>query len=583
MSRRFVSRFMVALLGCGLIASACTGTATVTQTGSSSNGDSPEPVVTPGVEPTAQSTPVNAPEPTASPEPTTGLEPTPALEPTPTAVLPQAEFRADAIVGISDGGAYAYAGTTSPWLDETPCDDVAAESLSVVNIAAGVEGVVAGVAAGLEQIGDVRQFLPGVGSNAAILSSCGNVEDPVLWLNRVALGADGRIMSVGNRLDLDGGGDRDPYLIRWVDDDTIEARVIVEADPDDAATWLIERRQISMTTGQTVSVEQFDYFDDAGFANSPALTTPTGFRYQVIDDPAGGLGCEGFGVARTLELDNGTGRRLALTQPGLVFSDVSDLHWAPTGHIAWTSGCEGFVNAFVGKILDDGTIADVHLVETYLLPNSEFTDYRFFRLTNDGYLAAIGQEFGPGSEDPKPKFLRYDLSADPHFVNTAEPAPQIDAEPLFDAVGADGTWHVGDTLALDPACGGRTLYGKTPGGFVRAFPIGYEVDEIVDVDLGETRTVTYDFGDDFVSRTVVVQTECPGVYEGRQVWFGTEFADIVWGLYLEPADLGEVADVLAIRDVVQDGTDFVETTIVQVELLDGSVVEVELVALPFDG
>ena len=581
MSGRLVSRLMVALLGCGLIASACTGTATVTQTGSSSDGDTPEPVETPGVEPTAQSAPVKAPEPTASPEPT------PALEPTPAATLPPVEFRADTILGISNGGTYACAGTTSSWFDETPCDVATAESLSVVNIAVAARGefagVVAGVAAGFEQVGDVRQLLPGSGSSAVLLSSCGTGEDPALWLNRVEFGQDGRIASVGNRLDLGGTGERDPYLIRWVDDDTIEARVIIEIDPDDAATWLVERRQISLTTGQAVSIDQFGYFDDAGFANSPVLATSAGFTYRVIDDPAGGIGGEGFGVARTLEVDNGTDRRLALTQPTLVFSDVNNLHLAPTGHIAWISGCEGFVNAFVGKILDNGSVADAHLVETYTLPNSEFADYQFFRLTNDGFLAAVGWSFDLDSADTNVALLRYDLNTDPHFINTADPALQIDVEPLFEAVGGDGTWHVGDTLATDPACGSRTLYGKTAGGFVRAFPAGQEVDQIVDIDLGETYTVKYDFGDDFVSRTVVMQTECAGSYEGRRVWFGTEFAGIIWGLYMEPADLSEVADVLAIRDVVQAGTDFVETTIVQVELLDGSVVEVEVVALPFDG
>ena len=567
-------RLVVALVATGLVAAACTGSATVTQTGS--------PTSTPADEPTAQQTPDDAAEPTPATEPTSASEPTPAPEPTPVVPLSPAEFRTDAILGISNSGTHAYAGTSSPWVDETPCDAPAAESLSVVDIAAGAQGVVAGVAAGLEQTGDVRQFLPGPGSTAAILSSCGSLAAPVMWLHRAEVGADGRITSLGERMEIGGGG-RDPYLTHWIDDDTIEARVIIEVDPDDAETWLVDRRRISMSTGETISVEQFGFFDNAGFTTELTLTTPAGFTYRVVDDPAEGVGCEGFGVARTLELETGGERRLALTQPSLVFSDVRDLHLAPTGHIAWTSGCEGYVSAFVGKVLDDGTIADAHLVETYTLSNSEFADYRYYRLTNDGFLAAVGLSFGAGNDDTRPEFLWYDLGTDPHFVNTAEPAPQINAEPLFDSVGGDGTWHVGDTLGPDPACGGRTLYGKTAGGYVRAFPAGQEVDAIVDVDLSETRTVAYEFGDDFVSRTVVVQTECPGSYEGRQVWFGLETDGILWGLYLEPADLGEVADVLAIRDVLQDGTDFVETSIVQVELLDGTVADVELVALPFQG
>ena len=574
-------RLAAALVAAGLAASACTGSATVTQTGSPTN-ETAEPTAVPGDEPTAQQTPDDATEPTPAAEPTAATEPTRLPEPTPAEPLPLAEFRTDAILGISNSGTHAYAGTSSAWVDETPCDAPPVESLAVVDIAAGAQGVVTGVAAGLEQTGDVRQFLPGPGSAAAILSSCGFVADPSMWLQRAELGADGRITSLGDRIDLGGAEESDPYLTRWVDDDTIEARVIIEVDPDDAETWRVERRHISMTTGQTLSAEQFEYFDDAAFMNELELTTPAGFTYRVIDDPAEGVGCEGFGVARTLELDTGTERRLALTQPKLVFSDVRDLHLSPTGHIAWTSGCEGYVSAFVGKVLDDGTIADAHLVETYTLSNSEFTDYQFYRLTDDGFLAAVGLSFGGGGDDRTIQFLRYDLGMDPHFINTADPAPQIDVLALFDSVGGDGTWHVGDTLAPDPACGGRTLYGKTAGGFVRAFPIGVEIDEIVSVHLGETRTVSFDFGDDFVSRTVVVQTECPGSYEGHRVWFGIETDGILWGLYLEPADLGEVADVLAVRDVLQDGTDFVETTIVHVELLDGTVADVELVRLPFD-
>jgi hypothetical protein len=127
------------------------------------------------------------------------------------------------------------------------------------------------------------------------------------------------------------------------------------------------------------------------------------------------------------------------------------------------------------------------------------------------------------------------------------------------------------------------LYGQTPGGFVRAFPAGVELDTIVDVDLAETRRVSFPDSDDYVSRTVVVQTECPGSYEGRQLWFGIEADRIIWGLGLQRADLGEVADVLSVRDVVPEGSDYVDFSIVQVELLDGSVAEIELVALPFEG
>jgi hypothetical protein len=436
------------------------------------------------------------------------------------------------------------------------------------------------VGAGLEQAGDVRQVLVGPGTSAAILSSCGSSDAPTVWLQRAEFGSDGRIIDLGDRLEMGGEKESDPYLLRWVDDEIIEARVIIEVDPDDYESWLVERRQLSIDTGEVSAVEQFSYFDDGEFASRPVLMTADGFTYRVIDDPSGSVGCEGFGIARTLELDGGGQRRLALTQPDLVFSDVSDLHVAATGHISWTSGCEGYVSAYVGKILADGRIADAHLIETFSSEPETYSDFQEYRLTNDGFLVAIGQTFQPDSGDSEIAFLRYDLSTDPHFVNTANPPPVIDPTPLFQAVGGDGSWHVGETLAIERSCGGKTLYGQTEGGFIRAFAAGTEIDAIVDVDLGETRTINYADGDQFVSRTVVVQTECPGAYDGRRVWFGLETDNIVWGLWFDRADLGEVADVLSVRDVLQEGTQFVETSIVEVELFDGTIAEVELEGLP---
>ncbi len=580
-------RLTVMLLALALAASACTGSATVTQTGSTSNNDSAAPTTDSGNEPTPvpstgndEPTPVPPVEETVAPE--ADVTPTPAPDAPPVAVLPVEAFRTDSILGISSDGAFGYAGTSSPWNTETSCDAALSESLAVVSIVPAVGGDLTVVGAGLEQVGDVRQMLFNADGSAAVLSSCGSFDDPMLWLQRVELGPDGRIVYVGERLDVGAPDEGDPYLLGWTDDDTIEVRVIVEIDPDDADTWVVERRQISMATGQVQGSEQFDFFDDDGFSPRAELTTPEG-TYRVIDDPAGGFGCEGFGVARTLELDNGSGRRMALSQPDLVFSDVTDLHVSSQGYISWTSGCEGFVSAFVGKLLDDGTIADAHLIEAFSFLAGSYAEFQHYRLSNDGFLNAIGQSFNPDDDDMNLEFLHYDLSADPHFVNTADPAPQIDEEPLFAAVENGGTWHVGDTLSPDPACGARTLYGRTPGGFVRAFPAGDELDLIVDVDLAETRRLSFPDSADYVSRTVVVQTECPGSYEGRQVWFGVETDQIVWGLGLQRADLGEVANVLSVRDVVQEGTDFVDFSIVQVELLDGNFTEIELVGLAQEG
>ena len=573
-------RVLVLVAALALTASACTGSATVTQAGSAGNGTEGEPTSAPVTDaeptarPTVDETPTTVPEVTGPPQTT----PTPSGPPL--VSLPTEAFSTDSVMGLSSDGVFAYTGTSSPWNDPTNCDGDPAESLAVVDVVTAASGVLTVAAAGLEQVGDVRQMVFDDAGSVAILSSCGPPNEATLWMQRADVASDGRIISLGERIDMSAPGENDPYLSRWIDDDTVEVRVVIEVEPDDFDSWLVERRQLSLTSGQVLAREQFGFYDDS-FSAGAELVTDNG-TYRVVEDPDGRVGCEGFGVASTLELDTGDEQRLALAQPGLVFAQVSDLHMTADGYIAWTSGCEGFASAYVGRVQSDGTIADAHQIDTFLFVADTAVDFQYYRLSDDGFLHAVGRSFDPDFEVRAPGFLRYDLSEDPHFVNTADPAPQIEQEPLFAAVGDDGTWHVGDTLAADAACGARTLYGQTPGGFVRAFPAGVELDAIVDVDIGETRQISYPDGD-FVSRTVVVQTECPASYEGRRVWFGIETDNIIWGLVVERADLGEVADVLSVRDVFEEGTEFVETSIVTVELLDGTVAEVELVRLPSEG
>ena len=558
-----------------LFASACTGSATVNETSAG--------------EPTAVERPtVDAVEPTAVPaQPTTEAaepaEPT-AVPATPTPELPSLpveSFNAENLLAIGADGRYGYAGTSAPWAP-TPCDGASADALVAVNIEAAVQGDIRPVEAGLDQIGTVRQLMVGPDGSVAVLSWCGDTEQGESWLQRIALGSDGRVAELGPVIPVGIEEGNDPFLRGWLDAATVEIGFSVAGDADDGTDWYFEHQRISLDTGELLDVEIVDPFDDSAFVSKATLTTPDGFTYRAIDDPDGSFGCEGVGVARTLEVDDGESVRLALTQPELIFSDVADLHMSASGHIAWTSGCEGFVSAFVGKVLPDGLIADAHLIDFYTEPFENYVEYRAFRLTDDGYLVGVGQSLD-SEGDSSATFLRYDLAADPNFVNTADPAPSIDAEPLLIAIGGDGGWHAGESLAAETACGGNTLYGQTPGGFVRAFPAGIEMDTIVALDAAETRVIEYDDGSEFISRTVVAQTECPGSYEGRQVWFGLESGSIVWGMSFSQADIGEVANVLSVRDVVEPGTQFVERSIVEVELLDGTIVEAELSPLPFDG
>lgn len=577
------------------LAAGCAGSATVDRTEGGDATDAGEPTVDSAAttSPTDDASGGDG-EPTADPtvegsdgdtEPTDVPTEGPAEEPTevPVERVP-AEFRGDNIVAISATGRYAFAGTTSPWNTETPCDAAPSESLAVVDIEQAAQGEVAPFAAGLEQAADVRQLIVNDRGDAVVLSSCGPYDQATVWMQRAVITNQGTLADVSEPLRFDERS-RDAYVAKWIDDDTIEMRIVIEDDPNEPASWIVERRTVAVDTGEVLSAEQFDYVGDDGFLASPATLQVGDLQYRSAEDPAGALGCEGFGVSRTLEVDDGSGYRPALAQPALVFSTVDDLHTDDVGHIAWTSGCEGFVTAYVGVVMPDGTIADAHRIDTYQLEENtdSFTDYYDYRLTPDGRLAGIGQTFDSETGENTPAFLLYDLATDPNFVNTAEPPVAIDPEPLFEAIEPGGAWYVGDTLALDAACGGRALYGRNEGGYVRAYSAGIELDAIVDVDLTETTSVEYDDGGGFTSRTVVVQTECPAEYEGRRVWFTTETEQVLWGLYFVQADLGEVADVLSVRDVVDPDTGFHDSTIAEVELLDGSRLEIELAPVPFDG
>ena len=146
----------------------------------------------------------------------------------------------------------------------------------------------------------------------------------------------------------------------------------------------------------------------------------------------------------------------------------------------------------------------------------------------------------------------------------------------------EGNWYLGETRGAEPACGAKTIYGDTPGGLARALPVELELDTVVDFDVSQTRTVDFDDGYSYTTRTVVVSTECGDEYGGRRVWVGNEPEQLRYGLYFEQADIGEVADVLSVREEANDDG-YSWDAFAEVVQLDGTVVEVQLVAIPFDG
>ena len=574
---RMSTRLLIALV---VVTSACTTSTQLAEPApSAATSESIPPLNrSPQIEPTAV-----APEPASPPV----AEPSAVPESPSAVVAPRqpAEPSGDGVQALSNDGRFAYVGVTSRWLDATPCEARPQETLAVVDVDVAESGAgdAAPYGANLVQVGDVWQIFLGTSPSGVIVTSCGSLNDLQTWMQRAEFGPDGRIVQLGEQVALAGDGESSPVVVRLIDGDLVEVQVVVTPDPNDFETWTIERRHVSTVTGETVTVDSYRFDDDeAGLDNEPVQSPDGRFTYRSVEDPNQGLGCEGFGLARALvvEVD---GETLPAVGPSLVFSTIDDLHFGPDGYVAWTTRCEGFTTAYVGKVQDDGTIADAHAIDTGEGASDAYLQMNAYRLNQGGDLVAVGVSRSftsePGDQG-QVVVRRYDLSQDPHFVNTAVPPPNIDPTPLFGALNEDESWHLGDTLQANPRCGASTLYGKSDAGFVRGFAQDAEIDQIVDVDVTETRTLIVEDGDDFRVRTVVLSTSCPADYEGRRVYFGTESGPVHWGLGVSLADLGEVAQVLSVRDRSTPDADFVEATVVEVELLDGTIAEFDLVAAP---
>ena len=580
---------VVAVLVClALVAAACS--ASPSNNTGAAEGDptsAPEPATT---EPEATAVVPDVVSTSAPPTP----DPNPTAEPGPTAAAepagPIPDFRGDNILGISTDARFAYAGTTTPWRDPSSCDAQPFEALAGIDATVASAGDARPFEAGLKTSGDVVQVVFGADGSAAILLTCG--EQQRSWVQSATFDASGIIVDLSLPLVLSDTGSQRLAVIAGVEGDHVMIETVIEDDPDDLESWVIQTRTVSLTTGDVIDTQERPFFDENGLVTASTFTTPDGqFTYSEAQDPGGRLGCEGASPAVTISVDDGSGPKPALGSDGLVFSDLSDLHFGPDGLVAWTSSCEGFTSAYVGRMLDDGSIADAHFVSDIdQIDRETFVNLVHYRLADDGFLVGVGPLFAPNSDpsaDPIVHVVRYDLGSDPKFVQTADPQPEIDEEPLGDRLGGSGSWFVGETTGREPACGASTLYGSTSTGLVRAFDSGVEIDAIVDFDIAETQTVSFEDGfggqGSFMRRTMVFSTECPDDYQGRRIWFGDEPEDVHFGVFLARADAPEVAEVLAVTEVLRDESNFPEMVIAEVEFLDGTVGEVELEPLISSG
>jgi hypothetical protein len=556
-----------------IVAVSCTGTATVTETagGQDAGAEAATPRPTsPQAEPTPGAS--TGPEPTASVEATPAPEPTP--EPTTVPTLPAETFRPDNVVAISADGDYGYAAITRYWEAETPCDAEPIEQVIGLPLA-NAEADPQPFSAGIAHAGDIDRLLIDQGRFAAIARCANPTTEDQLQVIAGRVESDGRFTIETERSLGAIEDNRSPWFTQLADGQ-LSYRLLREVDPDDWDTWQWEFRTLDIETGEDELLATSSY-DDLGPWPEPLLETSDGFVYRETLDPNGAVGCEGFGVATTIEVEANGQSTLALGRAGLTFSSVANMQINDDGYVFWTSSCEGYDSAYVGQMRSDGTIVDAHFISTSDSEGS-FAEYRNYRLTNDGYVRAVGNRVVYDDSGPDSlAVLNYDLSTDPHFINDVPNPPLIDAGPLIAGLDPTTGWHVGESLAADPACGGSTLYGEVDGEFFRAFETGTEIGHIVDADVSVVvESEGFEEGSVYRSRWIAISVQCPDEYEGRKIWFGVEGQAMRWGLFLSPAALDPVAEVRDLRVSLDASGNFVESVLVEVVQLDGTIAEVRL-------
>ena len=289
----------------------------------------------------------------------TPLAPAPTDEPT-AQVVPQdppQPVDPTLLQGVSPDGRYAFASVASPWNDPLSCDSAPEETLAGIDIEASQPADILLFNPGLVEAANVRQMDFSQGGRAAVLFSCGATE-PDVWLKVVEFDSLGRVAIVGPRIDLASASSVDvPFLLGWTGEDSIRLDFFVRNDFGDQETWQFEEQLIAADSGAVLSAELSTYSNGSSRINRHGVTTPDGrFTYRQIEDPTGSTGCEGFGVAVTIEVDDGSERRIAFRDDSQVFSSVSSVQFGPDDLILWTSGCEGYISAHVGRIAPDGRI-----------------------------------------------------------------------------------------------------------------------------------------------------------------------------------------------------------------------------------
>ncbi|MEM7091602.1 MAG: hypothetical protein AAF567_01265 [Actinomycetota bacterium] len=486
-------------------------------------------------------------------------------------------------LGFSPDGRYAYDSSVDPFAGEDghPCDAPPSDHAIVgIDLAATTEDDFVTFESALEVRGAPYTVELRPDGTGVLETRCGPWDDERQALVPIEIAADGTLVATADPIELYDPITQYAFFNGFVDERTVEFSWTL-GDDEDIDNWVSEIRYIDLITGEIVTVRELGFDESRNFRETPAVSPDGRFTYTAIDDPNESVGCEGYGKAVTIAVDDGSGARPVFGPDQPTFASVRDIHFGPDDLVAWTNQCEGPTTLHVGRLLEDGSIVDQHFVDTWEpLDDDRFIEWTGLRLSAQGDVIGLGLEFEDGISTPR--FGRFSLDGDPKFVNTGPVRPDVDLDtPLETTLAGTGEWFIGESLGPDPACGGQTLYASTTAGLVRGIDVRSEIPPIVDLDVSQTREVDYGIGPPMQTRAIVVLTECPEDDGVRTLWFGDEPAVPAWGIYLQQATISGVREVISVRETLDGNDVFFSDVAVTIVFDDGTTDEVQLEAVPF--
>ena len=352
-----------------------------------------QPAQPDGPEPDSESPQPEEPQPedpVAEPTVVPAAEADPVAPPTDTPVL------LEGFLGFSPDGRFAYDSSVNPWSSPFPCEATLEEPVIGIDLARSTEvGDFVTFASGIDVPGVASELHFHRGGNGALVMLCGEYPDARETLVPVTIAPDGQLVAVGDPYPFPSDGVQYQWIRGMVDPGVVEVEVTL-GEENDHENWIRRIQHIELATGDMTTIAELAWDDETRIA-SPGVTTPDGrFTYTAIDDPAGSIGCEGYGISASIAVDDGSGPRPIFGPDQAAWSSVTDMHFGPDELVAWISSCEGYSSLNVGRILDDGTIADAHWVQTQQVDNPEdYIEFAHLWLMPDGNVVAMGLYWGP--------------------------------------------------------------------------------------------------------------------------------------------------------------------------------------------